>query len=98
MTARVTVNVAESKNVLTVPLSAVKEESGQKYVTVMAGGKEQKKAVKTGLSDDEKTEVVSGLSRGRPGRPAGRQAPHHDHQQGPGAAAAHLNRRPGGRA
>ncbi|HWQ60748.1 MAG TPA: efflux RND transporter periplasmic adaptor subunit, partial [Negativicutes bacterium] len=64
MTARVTVNVAESKNVLTVPLSAVKEESGQKYVTVMAGGKEQKTPVKTGLSDDEKTEVVSGLNEG----------------------------------
>ncbi len=64
MTARVTISVAESKNVLTVPLSAIKEESSQKYVTVAAGGKEEKKPVKTGLSDDEKTEIVSGLAEG----------------------------------
>lgn len=64
MTARVTISVAERKNVLLVPLSAVVEESGQKYVTVVVGDKEQRKAVTTGLSDDEKTEVVSGLGEG----------------------------------
>ncbi len=64
MTARVTINVGESKNVLVVPLSAVKEDNGRKFVQAMAGGKEQRKAVQVGLSDDEKVEIVSGLSEG----------------------------------
>jgi HlyD family secretion protein len=64
MTARVTVNIAERKNVLVVPLSTIKEEGGQKYVPVMVDGKEQNKPVRTGLSDDEKAEILSGLSEG----------------------------------
>jgi HlyD family secretion protein len=64
MTARVTIIVGESKNVLVVPLSAVKEDKGQKYATVLADGKEESKAVRVGLSDDEKVEITSGLSEG----------------------------------
>ncbi|HWR44990.1 efflux RND transporter periplasmic adaptor subunit [Sporomusa sp.] len=64
MTARVTINVGESKNSLVVPLTAIKEEKGQKYVQVMVNGKTQKTSVKTGLNDDEKMEIISGLSEG----------------------------------
>ncbi|MDT8902556.1 efflux RND transporter periplasmic adaptor subunit [Anaeroselena agilis] len=64
MTARVAINVGESKNVLVVPLSAVKEEKGEKYVQVMAGGQELSKTVQAGLSGDENIEIVSGLSEG----------------------------------
>lgn len=65
MTARVTINVAERTNVLVVPLSAIKEEGGQKCVPVMAAnGQEENKAVRIGLSDDEKAEILSGLSEG----------------------------------
>lgn len=64
MTARATVSVGESKNALVVPLSAVREEKGQKYVQVTVDGKEQSKAVQVGLRDDEKIEIVSGLSEG----------------------------------
>ncbi len=65
MTARVTINVAERTNVLVVPLSAIKEEGGQKYVPVMAAnGQEENKPVRIGLSDDEKAEILSGLSEG----------------------------------
>ncbi len=64
MTARVTINVGESKNALLVPLSAVKEENGQKYVRVSVGGKQQSTPVQTGLSDDENIEIVKGLSDG----------------------------------
>jgi HlyD family secretion protein len=64
MTARVTINVGESKNALVVPLSAIREEKGQKYVQLMIGGKEQKQPVKLGLSDDEKAEILTGLNEG----------------------------------
>jgi HlyD family secretion protein len=64
MTARVTINVGESRNALLVPLSAVKEEKGRKYVQVSAGGKSQNVLVETGLSDDENIEIKNGLSDG----------------------------------
>ncbi|QDR79742.1 efflux RND transporter periplasmic adaptor subunit [Sporomusa termitida] len=64
MTARVTINVGESRNVLVVPLSAVKEDKGQKYVQVMTAGESRKTTVQTGLSDDEQIEIISGLSEG----------------------------------
>ena len=64
MTARVTIKVRESKNTLVVPLSAVKEEKGQKYVQLMVNGTQQNTPVSIGLSDDEKIEIRSGLSEG----------------------------------
>ena len=64
MTARTTINVGESKNVLVAPASAVKEEKGKKYVQVMVGGKAQNVTVETGLSDDENVEITSGLNAG----------------------------------
>ncbi|MHC1762568.1 MAG: efflux RND transporter periplasmic adaptor subunit [Negativicutes bacterium] len=64
MTARTTIHVGESKNVLIAPASAVKEEKGKKYVQVMSNGKIQNITVETGLSDDENVEIVSGLNAG----------------------------------
>ena len=64
MTARSTIYIGESKNVLVVPASAVKEEKGKKYVQVRMDGKVQNVTVQTGLSDDEKVEIVSGLNAG----------------------------------
>ncbi|MEN6566053.1 MAG: efflux RND transporter periplasmic adaptor subunit [Veillonellales bacterium] len=64
MTARVTLYVAQRNNVLTVPLTAVKEEQGQKYVTVMVNGIAQSMPVQTGLYDQEKVEILSGLQEG----------------------------------
>ncbi len=64
MTARVTIKVRESKNTLVVPLSAVKEEKGQKYVQLMVNGTQQNTPVSIGLSDDEKIEIRSGLNEG----------------------------------
>ncbi|WP_425058291.1 Macrolide export protein MacA [Sporomusa carbonis] len=64
MTARATINVGESKQALVVPLSAVKEEKGQKYVQLLVEGKPQSTPVQTGLSDDEKVEILSGLNEG----------------------------------
>lgn len=64
MTARVAINIGERKNTLVVPLSAVKEEKGQKYVEVMVNGKTQNSSVSLGLSDDEQVEILSGLGEG----------------------------------
>ncbi|MDF2633223.1 MAG: efflux transporter, family, subunit [Pelosinus sp.] len=64
MTARVTIKVGESKNVLVAPLAAVKEEKGQKYVQLMVNGKAQNAPVSVGLSDEEKVEIRSGLNEG----------------------------------
>jgi HlyD family secretion protein len=64
MTARVNLHVGESKNVLTVPLSAVKEEKGQKLVQVLVGAQVKNLPVTVGLSDDENIEISSGLNEG----------------------------------
>ncbi len=64
MTARLTINVGESKNTLLVPLSAVKEVKGQKLVQLLTGGKPQTVPVQLGISNDEKVEVLSGLNEG----------------------------------
>ncbi len=64
MTARVAIYVGESKNTLVVPLAAVRDEKGQKYVESPVNGKIENVPVKTGLSDDDKTEILGGLSEG----------------------------------
>jgi HlyD family secretion protein len=62
MTARVTITVGERKNVMMVPLAAIKEENGQKYVEVMTNGKTESILVNVGLKNDENVEILSGLS------------------------------------
>lgn len=64
MTARVTVTVGESKDALVVPLAAVKEAKGQKYVQLAVGDAQQNTPVETGLSDEERVEILSGLREG----------------------------------
>jgi HlyD family secretion protein len=62
MTARVTITISERKNVIMVPLAAIKEENGQKCVEVMVNGKSQSTMVNVGLKDDNNIEVLTGLS------------------------------------
>lgn len=62
MTARVTINIGERKNVLVVPLAAIEEENGQKAVQLMINGIAQRIPVTIGLKDDENIEIQSGLS------------------------------------
>ena len=61
MTARVTVTIGQRKNTLMVPVAAVQEENGQKYVEVMNNGKGQRTLVTIGLKDDENIEILTGL-------------------------------------
>jgi HlyD family secretion protein len=64
MTARVTIHVGASPNAITVPLAAVKEDKGQKYIQVMVNGKIENVPVQVGLTDDEKIEIKSGIQEG----------------------------------
>jgi len=64
MTARVTIITGERKNALKVPLAAINEDNGQKYVQTMVNGKTQRTAVEIGLKDDDNVEIVSGLQDG----------------------------------
>ena len=64
MTARVSIKVGERMNVLVVPMSAIKEEKGRKYVQLMTAGQPEKTMVKLGLTDGDKVEILSGLNEG----------------------------------
>ncbi len=64
MTARVSIGVGESKNVLTVPLAAVKTNKDQQYVIVMKNGQPVNVNVATGLTSDDRVEITSGLEDG----------------------------------
>lgn len=64
MTARVSVHVGESRNVIVVPLSAVKQSKGQQYVQVIKDGKPQNVDVQLGLASDDKVAIVGGLKDG----------------------------------
>lgn len=64
MTARVSIAVGESKNALTVPLSAVKQSKNQHYVVVQKNGQTQNVNVTTGLTSDDRIEITSGLTEG----------------------------------
>ena len=64
MTARVSINVAESKNTLFVPLAAVKANNGQQYVMVVQNGQTKNAPITTGLATEDKIEILSGLAEG----------------------------------
>jgi len=84
MTARVTITIAERSNVLIVPLAAIKEDNGKKYVQVLVGGKTQNTLVTTGLSNDESIEIFTGLNEGsRIVLPAGTKTTTTTQDQGP---------------
>lgn len=64
MTARVSINVGESKDTLVIPLAAVKSANGQQYVIVADNGQTRNAPITTGLMSDDKVEVLSGLAEG----------------------------------
>jgi RND family efflux transporter, MFP subunit len=64
MTARVSISVGESKNALTVPLTAVRTTKNQQYVAVMKNGQSVNVNVTTGLTSEDRIEITSGLEDG----------------------------------
>ena len=65
MTVTVSLIVSERQNVLLVPYAAITTEGGQKYVQVVSpDGTTEKRAITTGITDYQFTEVTEGLSEG----------------------------------
>lgn len=65
MTANIDIAVREHKDVVVIPWDSFKEdEDGHTYVLVGNNLQPSKQNIKTGISDGDNTEVVSGLSKG----------------------------------
>ena len=65
MTSRATIHANEVSNVLTVPISMIRENSRGRFVyKVMPNGKTQEIAVETGLRSDSRVEIKSGVNEG----------------------------------
>ncbi|TCP66432.1 efflux RND transporter periplasmic adaptor subunit [Baia soyae] len=61
--SQVVVNIiSSSKKAMSVPQTAIQEESSQAYVFVVESGKAIRKPVKLGAKDEKMAEVVSGIS------------------------------------
>jgi RND family efflux transporter MFP subunit len=65
MTVTVSLIVSERQDVLLVPYAAITTEGGQKYVqVVLPDGTTEKRAITTGITDYQYTEVTEGLDEG----------------------------------
>jgi multidrug efflux pump subunit AcrA (membrane-fusion protein) len=61
MTANITIKTAE-RRALVVPNSAIQRDGEQRYVFLLQGGKQEKRAVTIGTRDAGFTEIKKGLS------------------------------------
>lgn len=59
---KVTFNTYTKENVVLVPTDAIRSISDEKYVDVLIDGVKVQTAVETGISDELKTEIISGLT------------------------------------
>ncbi|MFO7914542.1 MAG: efflux RND transporter periplasmic adaptor subunit [Candidatus Krumholzibacteriales bacterium] len=64
MTANVTIYLEARKDILTIPLSAIRRKRGERFVTVLEGEKQVPRKVKTGWTSNGLIEIVSGLQEG----------------------------------
>lgn len=64
MTGNASIVVAQKDNVLLVPSEAITTTGGRKRVTLLKDGKPVPTNVKTGLSSDTVTEIISGVEEG----------------------------------
>jgi len=64
MTAKVTVNIDNARDVLAVPVHAVFSENAERYCYVAAGAKVKKAKVKIGRQNEDYAEIVEGLKAG----------------------------------
>lgn len=62
MFAEVTLTLNRAERVLAVPLSAISEESGRKYVYLLDEGKAKRTLIQTGISDSQWIQVTEGLT------------------------------------
>lgn len=54
----------QKENIVYIPTAAIKSQRGEKYITKINGSQEEQVKIETGITDDENTEVISGLSEG----------------------------------
>ena len=64
MSATINFMMDERNNVLVLPLTAVKKKGGRSYIFQRPNGKVKATQVQTGLENDDKAEIVSGLAEG----------------------------------
>lgn len=64
MTTQGKVVIAEKNGVLLAPTTAIKKRGKESVVQVLENGKAVEKTVKTGLTDSQYTEIISGLNEG----------------------------------
>jgi macrolide-specific efflux system membrane fusion protein len=64
MTTTVTIFMERRTNVLTVPRQAVLGEQGSRYVQILQNGRPVRRPVKTGMNDENFTEILEGLQAG----------------------------------
>lgn len=64
MTVTAKIIVAQKDNVLVVPISAVQNQNGQSFVSLLKNGQSQSVPVETGLVSDIQTEIISGVNEG----------------------------------
>ncbi|MCL5970309.1 MAG: efflux RND transporter periplasmic adaptor subunit [Patescibacteria group bacterium] len=62
MAGDLTMILQSRTNVLYLPVAAIKDDAGRKYVNVMKNGKTEKIYIETGLETDDSTEILSGLT------------------------------------
>jgi RND family efflux transporter MFP subunit len=64
MTTDVQIHIQRKENILLAPNEAVKQRRGVSQVAVLKQGKAEVREVKTGLTDGENSEILSGLNEG----------------------------------
>lgn len=64
MTANANVQVARRENVLLVPTRSIRAQGSKRLVTVVENGQTREVTITLGLSNEQETEVVSGLDEG----------------------------------
>jgi RND family efflux transporter MFP subunit len=65
METRIDLEMANKNNVLVISKDSIFQDKNEKYVYVDSGGKQEKRMVETGIySNDNKVEIISGLSEG----------------------------------
>ena len=64
LTANVAVVVAQKENVVLVPNRAIKRQGRNQVVDVLVGDKPETRQIKTGLGNEQVTEVVEGVAEG----------------------------------
>jgi HlyD family secretion protein len=76
MTANANIITARKDNVLLVPNRAIRAEGSKRFVTVQKpNGASEEVEIKTGMANDQETEVMSGLNEGQPVLISNTQAP-----------------------